>query len=570
MAQGIAKRRMASGKWRKGIGKSATVQIARISQKYISAPSLASRGPLWHTPPMAIFHLRHASVGRSTHAAGTAGAHAAYITRSGACREIVGKDMPLPAAGERGGEARRWLDEQEAGDRKNARVIDKVTIALPRELDVMQRVELVRTFAAEVTQGRVPWMAAIHDQGKDTDNPHAHVILRDRDLETGKMALRMSQSGSTEMLRETWERVCNAALERAGVEARIDRRTLEAQGIDREPTKHEGPIPRQIEAKGRESWKLEAIRDEQATRATERPGERLLLPEATPEPQRGPEAISEAVSLLRAEIERHKRDPLGYEPPAPSNLDQAEMIESYPGEGPWPTINRLTAPAQQILNAGAHVGADLDDARTGYASAREFFPDLADRMHLTAVLAKCGDFLTRVEAWAKNSLAAIAGREPPIQDHRTLWPQNAEDAIRHVEQDLGVFDYEAAGRASAAREQPREALIAEAKELASRDTLSDEQQRRLVEVVDQALGWEAAQKLSAGNADVLRDFGTRDEQLDVAEKYLEAQQAQGADRAAALKAVGCDRELNEMDKQADRDRQSEESRQRNRDNDWEL
>ena len=164
-----------------------------------------------------------------------------------------------------GGEARAWLDRQEEADRKNARVIDKVTIALPRELNAVQRVELVRAFAAEVTQGRVAWLAAVHDQGKDTDNPHAHVILRDRDLQTGKMALRMSQSGSTEMLRKTWERVCNAALERAGMDERIDRRTLEAQGIERVPTKHIGPQARQIEAREPQgSWKIAALTEERA------------------------------------------------------------------------------------------------------------------------------------------------------------------------------------------------------------------------------------------------------------------------------------------------------------------
>lgn len=188
-----------------------------------------------------------------------------YITRTGACREVIGSDMPVPAAGERGGEARAWLDRQEEADRKNARVIDKVTIALPRELDAVQRVELVRAFAAEVTQGRVAWLAAVHDQGKDADNPHAHVVLRDRDLQTGKMALRMSQSGSTEMLRGTWERVCNAALERAGMDERIDRRTLEAQGIERIPTKHIGPQARQIEAREPQgSWKIAALTEERA------------------------------------------------------------------------------------------------------------------------------------------------------------------------------------------------------------------------------------------------------------------------------------------------------------------
>jgi uncharacterized tellurite resistance protein B-like protein len=37
------------------------------------------------------------------------------------------------------------LDEQEQSDRKNARVIDKLTLALPLELDEKQRIELIRT-----------------------------------------------------------------------------------------------------------------------------------------------------------------------------------------------------------------------------------------------------------------------------------------------------------------------------------------------------------------------------------------------------------------------------------------
>jgi len=43
---------------------------------------------------MAIFHLSHKTVGRSTHAAGTAGAHADYIEREQACRIAFGEHMP--------------------------------------------------------------------------------------------------------------------------------------------------------------------------------------------------------------------------------------------------------------------------------------------------------------------------------------------------------------------------------------------------------------------------------------------------------------------------------------------
>lgn len=116
--------------------------------------------------------------------------------------------------------------------------------------------------------------------------------------------------------------------------------------------------------------------------------------------------------------------------------------------------------------------------------------------------------------------------------------------------------------------EDRQALINEAKELASRDTLTDDQQRRLTEIVDKTLGREAAQELKAGNTEVLRDFGGRDDQINLAERYLQAEQAHGADRTAALDAVSKDRELNDMSKQDERaqelERQDEQVRQRSR------
>lgn len=60
--------------------------------------------------------------------------------------------------------ARRWLDAQERADRKNARIIDKLTIALPVELNRRQRRALVRTYSERVTVGRASWIAAIHQE----------------------------------------------------------------------------------------------------------------------------------------------------------------------------------------------------------------------------------------------------------------------------------------------------------------------------------------------------------------------------------------------------------------------
>jgi hypothetical protein len=202
---------------------------------------------------MAIYSLNVASVGKSTHAPGTAGAHVRYIAREDACTHLDGAHMPTEPA-----TARAWMDAQERHDRKNARIIDKLRVAIPRELNVAQRVELVRAFVIDVTGGRTPWLAAFHQTGEDVHNPHAHIIVRDRDFETGKRVLRWSDSprdrdklglppNAVAHIRERWEALANEALARADHAVRIDRRTLEAQGIDRIPTIHIGPQAQHIE-----------------------------------------------------------------------------------------------------------------------------------------------------------------------------------------------------------------------------------------------------------------------------------------------------------------------------------
>lgn len=217
---------------------------------------------------MAIYHLTHRTVGRSTHAAGTAGAHIGYITRATACRAVIAQHIPEAAPGSKGGAARAWLDAQELADRKNARVIDKLEIALPIELDQAQRIELVRAFVQELAGGRaVPFFAAFHDKAgtKDEANPHAHFVIRYRDPATGKgRVIGMSEKGSTERAREIWEQVCNEALRNAHHSARVDRRSLVDQGItDRRPQAHLGVRARHMATRGKRSERLSEIRKAQ-------------------------------------------------------------------------------------------------------------------------------------------------------------------------------------------------------------------------------------------------------------------------------------------------------------------
>ena len=136
---------------------------------------------------------------------------------------------------------RQWLDREERQDRKNARIIDKITAALPRELNARQRRRLVTTFAERVTQGRASWFAAIHQSGADAHNPHAHIVIRDRDPETGKRVALLSEKGACQKIRLLWEQAVNAALEALGGPQRVTRLSHAARGIETPPQRHRGP-----------------------------------------------------------------------------------------------------------------------------------------------------------------------------------------------------------------------------------------------------------------------------------------------------------------------------------------
>ena len=210
---------------------------------------------------MAIYSLRLTPIGKTTQARPyTAAAHIRYIARKGAVSQVLAERMP-----EDKGRAQRWLRSAEKADRKNARVADKLVIALPKELTADQNAALVRAFAEGLTKGRASWFAAIHARGKDRQNPHVHLLVRDRDVRTGERVVMFSagpkevsqraakgKSAPTtlQQIRELWEREANAALAASGRRERIDRRRLSAQGLSRAPQVHEGPNIRAMHVRG--------------------------------------------------------------------------------------------------------------------------------------------------------------------------------------------------------------------------------------------------------------------------------------------------------------------------------
>lgn len=199
---------------------------------------------------MAIFHLSVQTIGRAS--GGNALAAAAYrageqlgdydyskrkheVEFSGIYAPEKSPQWCLDRAG-------LWAAVEEAEKRKDAQLCREMNFALPVELNLNQRRELVEEYAKTFTKQGMVVDAAIH-KSKDGKNPHAHIMLTMRELTPegfGKKCREWNRQDLVSAWREKWADLANGALERAGHSARIDHRSLAAQGIDREPTRHQG------------------------------------------------------------------------------------------------------------------------------------------------------------------------------------------------------------------------------------------------------------------------------------------------------------------------------------------
>ncbi|MGH8322179.1 MAG: MobA/MobL family protein [Steroidobacteraceae bacterium] len=210
---------------------------------------------------------------------GAGAEHAQYIERGGRFSverygEIGESERGnLPAWA--GGSAARFFAVADERERANGNAYREFELALPVELTEEQRGQLVRAFVAEQLGERHAYAWAIHEPAGH--NPHVHIMFSERirdgiergpeqyfkrantqhpelgghaksDWFTGKGGPK-----AVEALRVRWEQVQNLALERAGIEVRVDHRSLEAQGIEREAGQHRGPVVSALHARGQEA-----------------------------------------------------------------------------------------------------------------------------------------------------------------------------------------------------------------------------------------------------------------------------------------------------------------------------
>ena len=222
---------------------------------------------------MAIYHLTAKTVSRGVSA--SAAVRSDYIERAGRYRndeaEVLHKGHGnMPAWAENC--PRNYWAAADIHERANGRLFKQIEFALPKELSPQQQTELAASFCVDMAltkDGPLPYSFAVH-KGRGKANPHCHLLISERvndghfrepDLWFKRAAKDPGKGGAKKtnelrprewliQCRELWAERANLALQRAGHEARIDHRTLEAQGINRVPTVHLGPSVAAMERKG--------------------------------------------------------------------------------------------------------------------------------------------------------------------------------------------------------------------------------------------------------------------------------------------------------------------------------
>jgi Ti-type conjugative transfer relaxase TraA len=221
---------------------------------------------------MAIYHLHVKVIGRKS--GSSAVASAAYRSGSrlrderfdrshdfSAKRGVVHSEVLLP---ENAPEALRdrerlWNDVEAFEVRKDAQLAREVEFAIPREMTQAQGIELARDFVRSefVDRGMIADLNVHWDMAEDgMPKPHAHVMLTMRAVDENGFGRKVRDWNRTEMVerwRRRWAELANERLAELDIDARIDHRSLEAQGIALEPQTQIGAPAQRIEGEGIEA-----------------------------------------------------------------------------------------------------------------------------------------------------------------------------------------------------------------------------------------------------------------------------------------------------------------------------
>lgn len=440
--------------------------------------------------------------------AGKAGPHAAYIAREGQYANRLERGEKLEAT--EAGNMPAWAQSNplafwqaaDAYERKNGTTYREMEIALPRELDAEQRAALVREFVRQEIGDRHAYQWAIHvpTAADGGEQPHVHLMFSERQRDgierdpeqyfrrynakapekggarkgygpsAGQTLTKAERAAELKELRGRWEAMCNAHLERAGVEQRIDMRSHAERGTGLEPERKQ--LPSQWRGQGRAN----VIEFRQA---------RAELAEARQELARAvPDARAEVIHL---EAERQRREQAQREARERAEREKAQQerqrLERMSSRELAAEIARLRPPPVRDLveRDPAVIEADQQrraleeqhhDACTREAMARHEAEQWRQAHPLRARAHDAGVFRSaylderaKIEAEARQEWLTVAER---IEDAALRGRQARSDAEVRITVEQTPIRAKVAELEAMQKEKARQEREAEAKRLAQK------------------------------------------------------------------------------------------------------
>ena len=311
---------------------------------------------------MASYHLSVKSVSRSAGRSATAAA--AYRAADRILDERTGelwdfrrkhgvehREILLPPEAPAWASRREtlWNAAEAAERRKNSTVAREFEIALPAELSPAERRELAVRFARElVTRHGLVADVCLHKpgRGRDRRNHHAHILCSTRRLtpegfKDKTRELDDLKRGPAEVTRwrARWAEMQNELLLERGHSARVDHRSLEAQGLERAPTHHKGPAITALERRGIETrvgWRFAEEQRREAQVRLERAAELGRLEREHRELSRSILDLSGDIALARREAQARRQSDLAHPVDHGPSLTSPEATPAEQG-------SRLTA-----------------------------------------------------------------------------------------------------------------------------------------------------------------------------------------------------------------------------------
>ena len=170
-----------------------------------------------------------------------------------------------------------WNEVERSEKRKDAQLAREIVCSLPAELGPAQATALVRAFVQRefvdkgmVADLNVHW----HPSALGNLHPHAHILLTLREITPDGFGLKDRVWRRTAALvhwRQAWAECVNEGLARAGIDARVDHRSLRDQGVDLDPLR---PVPLNQMREAAEGKSSPAF--EKFCSTAERNGERII------------------------------------------------------------------------------------------------------------------------------------------------------------------------------------------------------------------------------------------------------------------------------------------------------